>query len=95
VTGDIHDLPPSGWGELSADLIGSVVEVRIVCVHAFGIGVELTANGSYGHVNSPRVTDGRYVVEEFSGTIGELRRALLLAVPRGRQPTLTLRPSDV
>jgi hypothetical protein len=92
---DIHDLPLFQWGELGSDLVGSVVEVRIVCVHAFGVGVELIAQGSYGHVNPPRVTDGRFTVEEASKHIGELRKALVMAVTPGRQPTLTLRPSEI
>lgn len=92
---DIHDLPPERWGELSPELPGSVVEVRIVCVHAFGVGVELTSHQAYGHVNPPRVTDGHFTVEETARHIGEIRRALVLAADPGRQPTLTLRPSDI
>ncbi|WP_147455063.1 hypothetical protein [Saccharothrix australiensis] len=92
---DIHDLPLSQWGQMSADLVGRVVEVRILCVHAFGVGVELTAQGVYGHVNSPRVTDGRFTIEETAKRIGEVKKALVLAVDPGRQPTLTLRPSEI
>jgi hypothetical protein len=73
VTQDIHDLPASEWGELPAVLEGSVVEVRIVCVHTFGLGVKVLAHGAYGHVNAPEVTDGRYTVEAASNWIGEVR----------------------
>jgi hypothetical protein len=80
---------------MAPDLVGCVVEVRILCVHAFGVGVELIPDGAYGHVNAPRVTDDRFTVEEASEHIGEIRRALVLSVPPGRQPTLTIRPSEV
>ena len=92
---DIHDLPVSQWGEVSPELVGHVVEVRILCVHPFGVGVQLTPDGAYGHVNPPRVSDGQFSVEGLSGNIGEVRRALVLSAPPGRQPTLTIRPSEV
>jgi hypothetical protein len=92
---DIHDLPLPQWGQMSTDLVGRVVEVRILCVHAFGVGVELTAQGAYGHVNPPRVTDDRFTIEEMAKHIGEVRRAVVLAADPGRQPTLTLRPSEI
>lgn len=91
---DVHELPPSQWGKLDSDLIGSIVEVRILCVHPFGVGVELIAHRAYGHVNPPRVTDGRFTVEETARHIGEVRHARLLAADPGRQPTLTIRPSE-
>lgn len=94
-TEDIHDLPPSQWGVLDPELVGTVVEVRILCVHPFGVGVHLTAQGAYGHVNAPRVTDDRFTVDDASRHIGEVRRGLVLAVEPGRQPTLTIRPSEV
>jgi hypothetical protein len=92
---DIHDLPLSRWREVAPDLVGSVVEVRILCVHAFGVGVQLVPDGAYGHVNAPRVTDGQFTVEETSEHIGEVRRALVLSAAAGRQPTLTIRPSEI
>lgn len=92
---DIHDLPVSEWGEIGSDLVGSVVDARILCVHPFGVGVELIGQRAYGHVNPPRVTDGRFTVEEATRCIGEVRRALVLAAEPGRQPTLTIRPSQI
>ncbi|MFI2616586.1 hypothetical protein [Streptomyces sp. NPDC018584] len=92
---DIHDLPVSEWGEISPDLVGGIVDARILCVHPFGVGVELIAHGAYGHVNPPRVTDGRFTIEEAEKYIGEVRRALVVAADPGRQPTLTLRPSQI
>ena len=93
--GDIHDMPSSQWGTLGSELVGCVVEIRILCVHPFGVGVYLTAQDAYAHVNVPRVTDGRFTVAEASRHIGEVRRALILSVEPGRQPTLTIRPSEV
>ena len=92
---DIHDLPLSQWGQVGNELVGRMVEARILCVHAFGVGVEMTAQGAYGHVNPPRVTDGRFTIEETAKHIGEVRRAVVLAADPGRQPTLTLRPSEI
>jgi hypothetical protein len=92
---DIHDLPVSQWGEIDSDLVGSTVDARIVCVHPFGVGVELIAQRAYGHVNPPRVTDDRFTIEEVARHIGEVRRALVLAADPGRQPTLTLQPSQI
>ncbi|MEL3947657.1 MULTISPECIES: hypothetical protein [Streptomyces] len=92
---DVHDLPLSRWGRMSPDLVGHVVEVRILCVHAFGVGVELLDQGSYGHVNPPRVTDDRFTIDDMACHIGEVRRAAVLAADPGRQPTLTLRPSEI
>src|SRR6476660_2119809 len=92
---DIHEVPPPQWGALDPKLIGRVVEVQIVCVHPFGVGVRLTAEGAYGHVNPPRVTDGRFTVEEASRHIGDVRKGLILSVEPGRQPTLTIRPSEI
>lgn len=92
---DIHDLPVSEWGQIVPELVGGVVEVRIICVHAFGVGVELTAQGAYGHVNPPHIPDDRFTVEEMSHHVGEVRRALVLAADLGRQPRLTLRPSEI
>lgn len=92
---DIHDLPLSEWGQMGPEMVECVVEVRILCVHAFGVGVELTAQRTYGHVNPPRVTDDGFTVEETSHHVGEVRRALVLAADPGRQPKLTLRPSEI
>lgn len=76
---DIHDIPVSQWGQVGAGLAGQVVEARILCVHAFGVGVELIDLSAYGHVNPPRVTDGGFTVEETSKHIGEVKRAVVLA----------------
>lgn len=92
---DIHDLPLSQWGQVGNELVGRTVEARILCVHVFGVGVELTVQGAYGHVNPPRVTDGRFTIEEMAKHIGEVRRAVVLAADPDRQPTLTLRPSEI
>ncbi|WP_434743241.1 hypothetical protein [Micromonospora sp. SH-82] len=77
------------------ELVGRTVDVRILCVHAFGVGVELTVNGAYGHVNPPRVSDDRFTVEETAKHLGEIWKAVVLAADPGRQPTLTLRPSEI
>ncbi|PPK63763.1 hypothetical protein V5P93_005632 [Actinokineospora auranticolor] len=90
---DIHDLPVSRWGHMSAE--GTVVEVRVVCAHHFGLGVQLTTNGAYGHIDVPRVSDGRVTTEDLIDHIGQIRRALVLMVDPGRQPKLTIRRSDV
>lgn len=92
---DIHELPVSKWRQMGPDLVGSVAEVRILCVHPFGVDVELTTQGSYGHVNPYRVTDGCFTVEEMAHHLGEVRQAVVLAADPGRQPTLTLRPSEI
>jgi predicted RNA-binding protein with RPS1 domain len=92
---DIHGIPATQWGELDADLVGTVVEVRIVCAHAFGVGVELTAHRASGHVDIPSIKDGYVTLEIISEYVGELRKALLLAADPGRQPKLTLRPSVI
>jgi hypothetical protein len=92
---DIHDIPPPQWPELKAGLVGTVVEVKILCAHTFGVGVELTAHGAYGHVNPHNISDGDITLEEVSKCIGELRKALVLGAIPGRQPTLTLRPSEI
>lgn len=92
---DLHDLPLSEWGRLDESLVGSVVEVEIVCAHSFGVGVRLLGEDFYGHVNSPRVTDGRYELGEALRLVGKRRSALVLAVAPGRQSTLSLRPSDI
>jgi len=92
---DIHDLPVSQWGEVSPELVGHVVDVRILCVHPFGVGVQLIPDGAYGHVNAPRVSDDQFTVEGFSASIGEARRALILSASPGRQPNLTIRPSEI
>lgn len=76
-------------------LVGQVVEVRIVCVHAFGLGVRMVSLDVYGHVNAPHVTDGRFTVADFARHLGATRSARVLAVAPGRQPTLTVRPSEV
>lgn len=92
---DIHDRPVAEWGETVSVHPGTVVRVRIICVHPFGVGVELIDHECYGHVNAPRVTDGRFTVEEFTKSIGKVRRAVVLSTTPGRQPTLTLRVSDI
>lgn len=76
-------------------LAGRVIEVRIVCVHPFGVGVRMSSHDVYGHVNAPQVTDTRFTVDEFASHIGETRTALVLAVEPGRQPTLSIRPSEI
>ncbi|GAA3634399.1 hypothetical protein GCM10022223_60910 [Kineosporia mesophila] len=93
---DIHELTPDRWGGLSPDLLGALVEVRIVCAHAYGLGVRLTSHGEpYGHVNIPEMADGRYPERMGSELVGAIRQARVVAVEVGRQPTLTLRPSRV
>lgn len=92
---DIHELSLDQWGEIDSALVGSVVEVRILCVHAFGVGVRLQSSEAYGHVNPPQVTDGRFTVENEVESIGELRKAVILDATPGRQPRLTLRLSKV
>ena len=76
-TPDIHDLPLSRWGVMDPGLAGRVIDVRIVCVHPFGVGVRMSSHDVYGHVNAHHVTDTRFTVEP------------------GRQPTLSIRPSEI
>jgi len=92
---DIHDIPVAEWGELPKSLIGQVVDVEILCVHPFGVGVRVVAADSYGHVNAPHVTDGLFTVEEASKEIGSQQKAVVLAAPVGWQPTLSLRQSEI
>jgi ribosomal protein S1 len=94
IQGDIHDLPVGMWGELREELVGCVVEVEVVCVHPFGVGVRISGENCYGHVNSPQVTDGRFTVDEASMEIGHTKPARVISAQPGRQPTLTLRSSE-
>lgn len=92
---DIHELPVSEWGDISETAPGSIVNVTVLCAHVFGLGVAIEGTAGFGHVNSPRVTDGRYTMEIGFELVGKTVPARLLAVNSGRQPTLSLRHSDL
>jgi hypothetical protein len=92
---DIHGIDPREWGHLGPDRVGEVMEVRIRCVHPFGIGVELVDEAAYGHVNVPSATDGVFTEDAFAGSVGEVRPARLISAEPGRQATFTLRPSEL
>jgi hypothetical protein len=59
---------------MSPDLPGCVVEVWILCVRTFRVGVEVTTR-AYGHVNPPPVADDHFMLEEMASHAGEVRQA--------------------